>query len=272
MKTIICLLFIATSLFAQTATNFFPTLTFNGETHSNCTISSVTTSHAIILWSGSGKKVKLSDLPESIQKQYGYDSKNAEQNAAAEEKSRAETLSKIQAQQQAQALSDSAVGETETVTVNKIGYGGHCTIRTKDGEMDVIIPNLPQTVRSYYSELEQAGKSAQSALAEAKEALTYSARQKAIADSLLYDNPNYESQNRAANLAEARYQELISKASELTADLHELASSRNQRVVISARPTGKVTGVNRFWDFIGMGTIETASTHRRSPQVRAPFR
>jgi outer membrane protein assembly factor BamB len=91
-------------------TNFFPVLSIRGENLTNATISSVHAAYVTILFDGGGKRVPLCDLPDFLQKRYGYDSAKAEQFDLEERRKTTESFSEQQslwvAREKAQRASD----------------------------------------------------------------------------------------------------------------------------------------------------------------------
>jgi hypothetical protein len=87
MKALLLLLAFAPNLMALEIT------TLDGKTYTNCVVSKVYPDSICVLFSGSGARVKFTNLPESIRVQYGYDP----QRAAAFEQAEAARIQREQA-------------------------------------------------------------------------------------------------------------------------------------------------------------------------------
>ena len=77
-------------------TNVFPVLSIRGQNLTNVTISSVNPAYAIIFFDRGAKRVPLSDLPDFLQKKYGYDPAKAEQFEAEEQRKKTDAFAKRQ--------------------------------------------------------------------------------------------------------------------------------------------------------------------------------
>jgi len=76
--------------------NVFPLLTIRGENLTNATIWTVTPSYAVIYHRNGAKRVPLADLPEFLQKRYGYDPAKAQAFDAAEQERQKADAAKLQ--------------------------------------------------------------------------------------------------------------------------------------------------------------------------------
>ena len=83
------LLAVGLSLNAEERTNFFPVLEIRGHFYTNALFTRVTPGDAIMEFDGGGIRVKLADLPQGLQKQFGYDPEKAQQYLAARQHRRA---------------------------------------------------------------------------------------------------------------------------------------------------------------------------------------
>src|SRR5579872_4008539 len=78
---LLCMM-VGLSAIAEDQTNAIPTLTIKGTSYHNVRIASFTPVDAIVVYDGGGLRAKWTDLPESLQKQYGYDPVKAEKYLA----------------------------------------------------------------------------------------------------------------------------------------------------------------------------------------------
>jgi hypothetical protein len=75
-------------------TNVIPTFTFKGTTYTNVRISTLSPVDAVVAYDGGGIRVHWTDLPESLQKQYGYDPAKAAEYLAKKNKKPAAAVSR----------------------------------------------------------------------------------------------------------------------------------------------------------------------------------
>ena len=71
MKTTLLLLLLVPTLFARDIT------TLDGETYRDCRVSRIYPDSICVLFSGSGARIKFTDLPETIREEFGYDPQRA---------------------------------------------------------------------------------------------------------------------------------------------------------------------------------------------------
>jgi ribosomal protein S11 len=159
LPKLIALLFFGAIFQLQAAddTNVFPILQCKSETFTNARISSVTAAYAFIFYDGGGKKVPLGDLPEDLQKQYGYDPQRAEQALESEKAKKNAAAQAVAEQAAANAVSQ---GERQKVKILKVmdTYIGdtRCQIEAEGGEKEVLMSGGDLSlVRQYYEQLQQ---------------------------------------------------------------------------------------------------------------------
>jgi hypothetical protein len=255
MKAWAIALFFPGLLAAQT-NDFYPVLeTRDGCRFTNAEISRVTAAYATVFYDGGGKRIALTNLPEGLQKKYHFDPAAAANQQREDEVKRAKALAQFETQLQQTSVAESWRGEPDVEISNHIEH--------------IVIPDLPKPVMEFLNKL----NSTQDALGQVRTAnesqRQYAANQRAIAEAMLVDNPNYESQHTIAGLAVAKSSEQITQINQLTDDLAALKREQMQQTSIIARPTGKVSSFGRIWEFI---EIPAASSLERIPVNRGMTR
>src|ERR1017187_4659721 len=93
MKTMFALLLVIAALMVSAQTNF-DVLVCKDASYTNATIIRTTPAYAVVMHSDGISKVALTNLPESLQKKYGYDPDKAAAALASEEKQQADAKAK----------------------------------------------------------------------------------------------------------------------------------------------------------------------------------
>jgi hypothetical protein len=128
-----CLLQAIPLFAADSDTNTFPVLTIKGHSYTNARISSVSAAYAIVIFDGGGKRVPLADLPEGLQKRYGYEPAKAATFVEIENEKRAATTAEIAASQLAVLQAQNSVGEEQNIRILKItGERWHADISNQN--------------------------------------------------------------------------------------------------------------------------------------------
>lgn len=252
MKAIIALLMVSAFVVRGQTNDVIPLFQSDGRTYTNARITSVNASYAIVMFDGGGKRVKVEDLPEPFKSKY-YDPKSAEiaRNAAEAKKRYAEQSAALR---QAEAW----VGETGTVKLHSIDgtFGGlpKCTVSYSGGRIQIIISGLPQATIQEFSryttlgnEIEtqkQTVRNLKAELAQAEVATT-------AASDLYYQSARVREKQAYNNLDQAN-----DKLSDMMREYKSLLDDLLLKQLIRARPTGKVSGGLRIWEYVAQAPPE----------------
>src|SRR5665213_1908169 len=144
-RPILLLLAMIVAAGAAQDTNTIPVFTIGAETYKNARISSVSGAYAILIFDGGGKRVLMSDLPEAIQKQYGYDPAKADQ-ALADEKAAREALAAQQAAQQQTLLTNPDRQKLTIIKTFGTSSPVKCTASVDGAEKDLYLDYIPYPV------------------------------------------------------------------------------------------------------------------------------
>jgi hypothetical protein len=99
------LLFLAAALscVAESSTNVIPSLVIKGRDYKNVHVTSYTPVDAIVVYDGGGMRAKWEELPESLQKMYGYDPVKAREYLAKKNQKKAAPIAESSTKQPQQA-------------------------------------------------------------------------------------------------------------------------------------------------------------------------
>jgi hypothetical protein len=255
MKSLAGILLLASAtVFGQT-NEFIPIFTTDGRVYTNARITSVTASYVIVMFDGGGKKVKVEDLPEPFRTQY-YNPEKAAKLREQEERARSKRLTEYATASETIRQAEASYGEEQTEKVVKIsGLLGKCYLETSEDTKEVFINGLPKSVSDYFAEYDSLDSQVTKAIDSAKRAADESDEADARAPAFVSGSAAFVQQESAkmerAKLlrveADKRHGELIA----LERKQSVLMDSEKRRTTILARPTGKIYGGLRIWEFRG---------------------
>lgn len=131
-------------------TNIIPSLTINGQTHTNVQFGTVTASYATILYDGGGERVALSNLPPDIQRQLNYDPAKAKAAQVVEAQRKAAANERAKQLATAWAAAAQPSGPPQTIQILKLITESHLYVSMANGRpADIFIHNLPYSVISF---------------------------------------------------------------------------------------------------------------------------
>ena len=251
------LLFSCVGVLAQSTNEVIPIFTSDGRTYTNARITSVNAAYAIVMFDGGGKRVKVEELPEPFRSKY-YDPKAVEVARNVSEQKKREANERYAETSAALRQAEAWVGEDQKATVLRItgSYGyPKCMIQTTNGQFEAIIIGLPKSVAGYFDELNALNQ----------KSISWS--QRATADQLAADEAHarapafasgdaaFVQQAQAMIDQAARLQTVAAQsrqqAEDANAQYKALLKQSLSRLRVIVRPTGKVSGGTRLWEYRG---------------------
>jgi hypothetical protein len=159
MKTTLALLLVVAALTVSAQTNF-DVLICKNASYTNATITRTTPAYAVVSYDGGLVKVAMTNLPDALQKQFGYDPVKAAAILDAEKQKR---LADIKAQAERQKYIASLRGSNQVIRVVTLLDGfGQCLISSSNviqggyaRQQQVYLLGLPAQVSDYLNRFNQ---------------------------------------------------------------------------------------------------------------------
>ncbi len=265
LVVLLCLVF-AMSCAAEDPTNVLPVLTIKGTSYTNARITSVTPADAIVVFDGGGLRAQWSDLPESLQKRYGYDPAKAREYLATRNKKKPATarpppkpaaLQPAAARPSAAPRLPSDSRRMRVINIVATNLYARCLVSLDGTEREILLDRLPPAVKQSFEGL----YSFQTMLAEF--ALQVAAdRKKAEAENAAAPEAvtgDMDARHFSERINQRRQTELdLVNVRREEADLAQMKAylktlrDQNQKTAnIFAMPTGKVFASAAVWKCLG---------------------
>lgn len=253
MKTIAILLIGASSAWAQT--NFFPLLECRSATYTNVTISHATPAYAILTWSGGSAQVSLGDLPESVQKQYGYDRANAEMFLQKKKDQERATQAEVAKARIAYEKYIAALAGTNQpvwiMSINSDAPYTVCTARTLAGNKEICVKNLPQRTRDFVVRLAQLRIDVVNAETRTENYTMAAKRADAAAPIAAEGNADYVNaamtQRSQANNMAVNAEQMQNNLAKMKSALALMETQELEKATVTAYPTGQFWSGKEIW-------------------------
>jgi hypothetical protein len=220
-------------------TNFPVLNTLDGRSFTNVTVSSATPAYIIALYDGGGTKLYFTNLEPSVRDMFHFDPEKADSFADGEAASKRKVQANIQAATEAELKAENAVGEIQTVQV--LLHLEYYKYRINVGNQDVVFLNLPSSVTQFLDTDTGVGAKAPS------------------------DTPKPQSRRARRAAASAAATPAPSNAAS-----NNVAKVAAEKTTILARPTGKIVGGLRVWQFAGFPDAATNAAALPAATPRAP--
>ena len=246
---------------AQTNDTYPVLRTLDGETYTRVEVSKVTAAYLIVFFEGGAARIDLTNLPPGIQKKYHFDSVMAAAANEAEAKKHAAAQALAKAEQEEFVRSQAPIGDTVKVRIlETLDAPNDYRVSANGVEQTITILPKPVSAVNFVIRMGTVSQNLHALNAAQQAQRQYAGQQRAFADAMEHWandgslNPSYAPQQLEANLAEQKVKEQQQQISELTAELSKMRQEAVQATTILARPTGRVRGVTRLWQFMGMPT------------------
>jgi hypothetical protein len=254
MKTTLALLLVVAALTVSAQTNF-DVLICKNASYTNATITRTTPAYAVVSYDGGLVRVAMTNLPDALQKQFGYDPVKAAAILDAEKQKR---LADIKAQAERQKYIASLRGSNQVIQVQAVvdDYG-QCFISSHNGggggysgRQQVYVLGLPQSIADFYTRRTQLKADIANLVAQ-----PISATAKVYGT----DDDAFNAQMLLQDTIENARRDKEARLEQMNASLKEMNDAELDATTIIAFPTGTKYSGLPMWQYVGTPDLENNS-------------
>ena len=241
---------------AAAQTDFFPILRCKDRTYTNATIDTITPATVNVSWGGSGVRVAITNLPETLQTRYHYDQQKAQKYLDQQAAEKAAHQERDNQATTALAAAQNTLGPAQNIRIVKtLSFPDSLQIEAEGVLSEGYIPSLPPEILIFIQKLGHAQADATNLKQRAERIRSNARHANDIAENTSVYGPYYGGQHAEANNAQNDAREAEVRSTDADALLHKLQAQIKDRTTIIARPTGKmITARIRQWQIQAMAS------------------